>query len=146
MFGVDYGVSGFFVLISLLLGDSLFGLGPHSFEHGGVLEHRRHYHESDLTAAKVDLLDGHRSAVFVEHGNIIESDVHGVFGVGEETSEHLSGFHFDCNDVMFGFVKQFNGSTDHLFFIRECTIYILQNMDFILAHSRFKRRKYPEAI
>jgi len=90
LLGVDDGISGLFVFVSLLLSDSLLGLSPDSFEHGSVLEHRGHNHESDLTASEVDLLNWHGSAIFMEHGDIVESDIHGIFGIGKESSKHLT--------------------------------------------------------
>ena len=105
LLGINNDVSSLLVLIPHLLRNPLLGLRPHPLEHGRILEHGRHDHKANEGTPEVDLLHWHRSAVFVEHCHIVQSYVHGVFGVREVPSEHLSAFHLDCYDVVFGLVQ-----------------------------------------
>lgn len=148
LLGVDDSISCFFVFVSHLLGDALLSLCPHSFEHGCILEHRWNDDESDLRAPEIDLLDRHGSAILVEHSHVIQADVHGVLCVCKEASKHLACLHFDSDNVMLGLVEKFNRCAYH-YFIRESiggfTHYqsnIYNLMDFILAHSRYQRKRY----
>lgn len=80
LLSINNEVPGLLILVPHVLRDTLLGLRLDPLEHGGVLEHRRHDHESDLRTSQVDLLDWHRAPVASEHCYVVESYVHGVLG------------------------------------------------------------------
>lgn len=119
LLGVYDSISSLFIFISHLLSNSLLSLSPNPLKHWCILKHGGHYHKSNLRTTKIDLLNRHRSSIFVEHSHIIQSDVHSVFSISQIPSEHFSCFHLYCHNVVFGLVKKFYWSSNHVYFIRE---------------------------